>query len=445
MTNRQRSVRGRTRGRVLACALLVFVLTPEASRAQEGGLPPEELLLEDVYAIARQRNPMLLAAQARVEATRARESSAGLPPDPQFQIGVMNAELPGLGSGMPTFMAPAVQAMQMLPFPGKLGLSGRIARQTTAIADAQAQETQWEIRSRSAMAFYEIYAIDRQLDVMRETLQWLEDFEQVAKAMYSAGEGRQTDVLRAGVEVARMDAEIVRMQAMRLAAAARLNGVLNRPAETAVARPALPNLPLLLPDAGVLEGWAAESRPLLERGRLDVERAQTRRRLARREIWPDLNVGVAYGQRPTETGTGRMGSVMLGITVPIFAGRRQLPMRREAEAMEQMSRAELEDLQVQVEARIGELLAELHRARTLVELYHTDVLPQAEADVLSSFSSYRVGTVDFMTLVDAQMTLNRYQQDLYVLLAEYGHMFADLEMTIGRVLPDTGAYLAEDE
>jgi outer membrane protein TolC len=169
-----------TPARVLVAALLLLTISPEKARAQETGPSADLLSLEDVYALARQRNAMLQAVQATVEATRAQESSARLPPDPQLQFGVMNAELPGLGSGMPTFMAPALQAMQMFPFPGKLALSGRIARQSTAMVDAQATETWWEIRSRAAMAFYEIYSIDRQLDVMRETLQWLEDFGQVA-------------------------------------------------------------------------------------------------------------------------------------------------------------------------------------------------------------------------------------------------------------------------
>jgi outer membrane protein, heavy metal efflux system len=62
------------------------------------------------------------------------------------------------------------------------------------------------------------------------------------------------------------------------------------------------------------------------------------------------------------------------------------------------------------------------------------VLPQAEANVTSAFSSYRVGRVDFMTLLDAQMTLNQYRQELYALLAEYGRV-AELEMVIGRELP----------
>ena len=426
---------------VLAVAAMIggpLGLATAASAQSEG------LLLRDVYAEAQARNPMLQAAQAAVRARAAMEPSARTLPDPQLQLGVMNFGLPGLETDMPTSMVPSVQAMQMLPFPGKLKLSGRIAEQATAIADAEAVEQWWMVRSQAAMAFYEIYETDRQIGVMRETVELLKDFEKVAGAMYGAGEGRQTDVLRASVEVARMEADIARMQAMRKAAAARLNAVLNRPADTPVPEVALSPLPARVPAADTLQDWAEEQRPLLERSRLAVDQAETRLDLARRELWPDLSVGFQYGQRAAgEMGTERMGSLMVGFSVPIFAGQRQLKMREEVTAMQQMAEAELTDARAQVNARIGEILAELERARTLVHLYRQEVLPQAEANVTSSFASYRVGAVDFMTLVDAQMTVNQYRQELFALLADYGQLMAELEMAVGRELPTTSDLLTE--
>ena len=56
-------------------------------------------------------------------------------------------------------------------------------------------------------------------------------------------------------------------------------------------------------------------------------------------------------------------------------------------------------------------------------------------------SSYRVGSVDFMTLVDAQMTVNRYEGELYQLLADYGAAVAAIESAVGRALPRTGPEL----
>jgi outer membrane protein TolC len=405
--------------------------------------------LAEVYGQVRAQNPRLAAAAALVAARSAMESAAGLPPDPAIEVGVMNFSLPDLDTDMPTSMAPSIQAMQMLPL-GKLGLSGAIAEQATRMAAADAEEAWWEVRSQAAMSFYEIWQTDRQLAAMRETLQWLQQFASVARAMYSAGEGQQADVLRAGVEVARMEAELARMAAMRTAAAGKLNALLNRPADTPIGALTYDAQSLALPGPDTLRAWAEQTRPMLERGRTGMEQARTRLKLARRELWPDLTLGFQYGQRrtpPDAMGMGgeieRMGSVMVGFTLPVFAKQRQLKMREEAQAMERMAAADLGLMRATVDARITELVAELERARTLVELYGTQVLPQARATVESSFSSYRVGQADFMTLVDAQMSTNQYEQELATLLAAYGAAAAELEMTIGRELPRTGELLAE--
>ena len=111
--------------------------------------------------------------------------------------------------------------------------------------------------------------------------------------------------------------------------------------------------------------------------------------------------------------------------------------------MARMAGAELDDARARVDARLTELLAELERARSLVRIYRGDVLPLAEAAVESALSSYRVGAVDFMTLVDAQMTVNRYRQELITLVADYGQLIAELELAIGRELPTTSDLLTE--
>jgi len=424
-------------------ALMAAFNRPIPVRAQEGAGSAGELRLEEVYALASERNPQIAAASAVADASAAMVSSAGLPPDPVFQIGAENLRLPEFDADMEASMAPAVQLMQMVPFPGKLGLSERIAERTSEMARSSAEEMAWMIRSDVAMAFFDIYAADRQIEVMRKTLRLLEDFEKVTRAMYSAGTGRQSDVLRANVEIARMEAEIARMEAMRVVAAARLNGLLARPAETPVPSPVLPALPALVPERDTLRTWAEETRPMLLKAKTGVERAQASRDLARKELWPDLALGIQYGQRDAGMGLERMGSLMVGFSLPVFAGSRQLRMRDEAAAMQRMSVAELAETRADVDARIGELLAELDRARTLIDLYRGTVIPQAEANVESSYSSYRVGSVDFMTLVDARMTVNRYEQEYYELLADYGVGVAELETVVGREMPATAQLLVE--
>ena len=405
--------------------------------------PADSLELASVLALVKERNPRLQALEAAADAAAYREPEASTLPDPMLQLGVMNFGLPRFNADMPTSMAPSLQLTQMIPFPGKLSLAGDIASYGREIAEAGADEAWWEVRERAASIFYDLYALDRRLEVMRETLSLLEDFQQVAKAMYVAGTGRQADVLRADVEVARMDGDLRQTEAMRTTKAARLNAILDRPADTPVATPALGELPVDVPDGATLRAWARAGRPVLERGRLDVARAEKRSGLAHRQIWPDLTVGVSYGQRNRGLGTERMGSAMVGFSLPVHAGSRQYAARDEAAAMERLADAELGGLEADVDARIGELLAELDRTRTLADLYRGEVIPEAHATVESAFSSYRVGDVDFMTLVDAHMAANRYEGELFQLLGDYGRAVAALESAVGRPLPRDGALMVE--
>ena len=434
--------------------LLALLLVAPTARAQSPatGSPGGEtavggaekrITLPQTYALAAERNPRIAATRAVADASAARVPAAGLPPDPVFQIGAMNLSIPDFDADMASSMAPSLQLMQMIPFPGKLGLSEEIAEKTSEMARSEAGETAWRIRSDAARAFYDLYTADRQIEVMEKTLRLLEDFERVARAMYGAGTGRQSDVLRANVEIARMEADLAKMEAMRKVAASRLNGLLDRPAATPVPSPVLPELPTTVPAGDTLRAWAEETRPMLEKAKTGVERADARVDLAKKRIWPDLTIGLQYGQRDRGMGTERMGGAMVGFSIPIFASGRQLKMRDEATAMRQMAKADLADVRASVDAEIGELLAELERARTLIDLYETTVIPQAEANVESSFSSYRVGAVDFMTLVDAQMTVNRYEQEYYRLLGDYGTTVSRLETAVGRELPEPPEMLAE--
>jgi outer membrane protein TolC len=418
-----------------------------AATALTAALPlagQQELTLAQVYTELKANNAQLAAVRAAADATALRQSATSVPSDPSVQIGLMNLSLPSLRSDMPTAMTPAIQLMQMIPFPGKLSLAGRIAAKSAEAAVSEVDEVWWELRARAAMSFYELYSLDAQLVVMHRTLALLEDFQVVARAMYSAGNGRQSDVLRANVETARMQADIQRMLAMRAAAAAKLNGLMNRPAAAPIESVRLGDLPATLPARDTLLAWAEAVRPMLLRARTLAEQAALRRTLASRELWPDFTVGIEYGQRRGDMGIEHMGSVMFGFTLPVFAGRRQLRMRDEATAMERMARAELAALRTQVDSRVSELLAATTRNIALIDLYRGNIIPQAEATVQSAFSAYRVGTVDFMTLIDSQMMVNRYRQEMHAMIADHGTAIAELEMTIGRELPVSARLTVED-
>ena len=91
-------------------------------------------------------------------------------------------------------------------------------------------------------------------------------------------------------------------------------------------------------------------------------------------------------------------------------------------------------MQADTRARVSRTHAELSRARRLATLYRQSVLPQAEAAAESALASYRSGAVDFMTVIENRMTVNRYREELVALLADEGRAWAELEMLTGHPL-----------
>jgi len=421
--------RKRTSRRFLIVAAL---LAGGAAGAAAQAVSADTLRLADALTRARALNPMLLAAQHAASAADARIPQAGALPDPQLQFGLMNRMVSDFRSTMDPMTMNQLQLMQMLPWPGKLGGARSAARHTAAAAQADAEDQARMLDAQVRMAYSDAAYMDRAVEVMGRTQELLRGFLEVSTTMYAVGSGAQQDVLRAQVEIGRMTEEIARMSQDRIAAAARLNALLGQEATSPIG-------PLQLSDPGSVElppvdslvAWAIEERPALRAGTERVAAAQTTLSAARRELYPDFQVGVSYQSRAAFPD---MVSLMVGVNLPIFAGSKQLAMRREASAMRDMAAAELRSLRNETVARIVETRARAEQDRHLARLYRGSILPQARGAVQAALASYRVGRVSFMQLVDNQMTVNRYETEGIRVAADYNQAVGELEALVGRPL-----------
>lgn len=420
---------------ILAGLCVTAPMGGQVASARLGGVPAP-LTIGALYRAVDSASPAIRAAQASAAAAAARVPGSKRLPDPRIQIATMNRELPGFGLQVPLGMN-QIELTQMFPIPGtgKLGLAGQVAQSRADAEQDRISESLWEQRNRAALAFYDLYRADAALAVMAETRQLLEGVSQTVTSMYAAGEAKQSDVLRAQLEIGRMTAQIEDMTTMRRRMAAQLNAVLNRPAHEPTGVPQLPAFPDSLPSTDSLTALALSSRGSIRAGAANVRAATAAEQLARRELWPDLEVGVIYGQQPMQDGgTDRMLSLMLGASLPIWAGSRQLKMRDETVAMRQMAQADLDALRAETRGRVAELVAAWERARGLYALYRHTLLPQTEATVASARAGYQSGSVDFMTYLDALMTANGYRTEIPRLEAEQGQSLAELERLTGHAL-----------
>jgi outer membrane protein TolC len=81
---------------------------------------------------------------------------------------------------------------------------------------------------------------------------------------------------------------------------------------------------------------------------------------------------------------------------------------------------------------IADMASMTQRVERQLELYQTGIIPQANLQINSAMSAYRVNKADFMTLLDSQMTLYKYELEYHLALTEYEKSMANLEAAVGK-------------
>lgn len=390
--------------------------------------PTDTFRLAEATALARTDNPMLVAARLNAEAAAERVRPAGALPDPRIDFAFMNRMIGDPGSTMDPMTMNQIQATQMLPWPGKLGAARERAGRLATAAALEADEAERMLLARVRRLYYELGATDRVLVILEQTRELVRELLTVTQARYAVGEALQQDVLQAQVAVARMHEDLAVMRAERASLSARLNALLGRAATAALDALELPEPAGAPPGADSLMRLAERHRPALEAARERHRAAEAGWRAARREIWPDLMVGLQYGARPRYE---NMASIMVGFSVPLYAGAKQRPMQREMQAMEAMARADALNLANDTWAGLVEQVAAAERSRNLLDLYTTSILPQARAGVEGALAAYRVGRVDFMSVIDHRMTVNRYETERVRLVAAWHAALAEIDALTG--------------
>ena len=409
--------------------------------------------LDSLLAVALRTNPTIRAAQARVDAARARIGPAGLRPDPMLMVGVQNFPVrePGFADEMTMKM---IGISQVVPYPGKLGVGTRIAQLEVGGARAALDDARLEVLATVQRAYYDLAYLDRAFEITDRNQRLLLDFMKVTEARYSVGTATQGDVLRLRVEATRLGEEAVMLTEQRRATLAELNAALDRPSESPVSSPAIPmriaraaipdstgtlrfasatlgarlaDSPL--PPLEVLQALAERANPMLRRDEAMIAAQTARVDLARREHLPDFDVSLSYGQRDR---LGDMVTASLSIPLALQKGRKQDEVvagaRAELLALEADRRARANMLR----ADVARLHAELERDRAQLALYVKAILPQGRAALTTTTASYQVGRSEFLSLLDAQATLFMYETTYFRVLSAFASTLAQLERLVGE-------------
>lgn len=401
----------RPRRRSLALLAAALLALP-APIAHSEVLPEAEAAR--LVAAAIEKSPGLRAAREAAAAAVERVRPAGALPDPMVSLSYENDGVsPSLGEMEMTRLS--VMAQQQIPFPGKLRLAEAIAKKDAERAATAPDRTVLGLTGAVKRAYAGLLESREDVRIVEEQIATWTGIEEVSRARYSAGLASQQDVLRAQAEKTRLAQQREADLASEETWLSELQQLLFLPSGTPIpteARLVPGRLPPVPTAEEALKRALAET-PELREAALAKERGSLGADLARRALKPDFVASAAYMNRG---GLPLMWSASVGVTVPLWAGRKQRPLIAEAERLTSSAAASEESLRRLVEALTQERLVRLNGITREARLDAEGLLVQDRLSVDAALASYRTGSVPFVSVLES-----------------LGTYFSDRRAAIGRL------------
>lgn len=387
-----------------------------------------------------QKNPSLAAARLKWEALRERPKIAGSLPDPMLSYGYFfdNVET-RVGA-----QNQRVGASQKIPFPGKLSLASRKAGREAVIAAWEYETVARDLILRAKTAYYDFYQVERSREILNSELSLLGNVLKTSQARYEAGEGQQSDVLRAQLTTSDIQKRLLDLTQQREAVLARLNALRSAPQSTPLGVGEELVTPSL-PDKSRALAIALEYRQELQQAGVAIERDRLGLSLARMDRLPDITFGVDYTQvnrnifsNPPDNGHDAvMGTV--SVNVPIWFGKLKAEEREARKRLEQ-SRAMADDVRNNVQADVQSAWFRAQLSHDQLLLYRQTLLPQAEQSFAATRAGYESASSNFIDLLDSERALLALRLGEVMSEAELARAMAMLERAIGVDLTSIGKW-----
>lgn len=386
------------------------------------------LTRQQAVAEALAHNPQLEAARQQVSQARARVSEATALPDPSFSASIADETGPfHLGTAGSKAMGIGIT----VPFPTKLHLQGAVAGTDVRAAEFSYTQSRQLIAAQTVQAYDALLVAERHGQDLAEAKRLSDDFLKKTQARYTAGTAAKIDVIKAQVEVAGAQNDLIANERDVANARAALNRLIGRVLGASVQMADTLAVPPAPPSLELLEQRALAQRP--EMRSMEAVRAGARMAtsLANQYWLPDIDIAV---QRDFVPGISTPYETDIGFSFPLFFWQHRNGEVAESRHHELELAANSRDLKAQVSEEVQTAHAAATTALRQVLYLRDELLPEARDAYRIASTSYALGGSSALEVLDAQRTLLDAESQYTDALGAANDARSQLELAVGAPL-----------
>jgi len=380
------------RGRLPSTISALVLLFSFAVQAQHS----TPLTLAEAEDLALDHEPGYAALLARAAALEDHAVAAGQLPDPTMRVGVANYPIQSGGFSTEGMTQALLGYRQSFPSGKSRALDTQRFESMSVELTASANARVRDVLTNARDAWLEIYYWQHAHDIVTESRPFFADLVTITRSLYAVGRKTQHDVLRAELELSRLDDRLIEINRRHMQARATLSEWLGSNANRPIASklPAWEQVPAieslhenLLTHPALL---AAEANVAAQRAGVDL--AEERKK-------PGWALDLAYGYREgyLTSGEPRSDFISLSVTMdlPFFQKKRQDRSLSAALSERSASEYERKELLRRLSSQLDAEYAHWQDLTHRVALYESQILKLSESQAQAALLAYQSETGDF--------------------------------------------------
>ncbi len=407
-----------------ALCLAIFARAASAQQQTQDASANDTLRLtrSQAVAMALAHNPQIVVAREQIDEARGQRTSTWAIPDPQGSAQYVQEK--GFPTGKP------IGASIDIPFPDKFRLNYAIGTAGVKSAEANYAGLKQQIASQTAQTYDSLRVALRHRSDLTESHDLSADFLKKTQARFEAGTAAKLDVIRAQVDEASAQNDLIANGREIANARASLNRLLGRGLGLGVEAADTLNVPLPLPPLDPIEQSALAARPELAGLRAEQAGAHATTVLAQ-EFWlPDIVGGVTWDLGAPDVSFPNRFPIFnygLSVPIPIFFWQHTGGDIRASRHHERELEASYRDLRASVDQDVRNAYSTAATALQQAVFIRDQLLPSAEAAYKVASVSYGLGGSSALDVLGARRDLVAAQAQYTDALAAANQAQADLE------------------
>jgi len=363
------------------------------------------LTLKQAENIASRSDPLVASHQASARALLDESISDATLPDPKLRLGLFNVPVESFSTSKEGSTQLRLGLQQNFPHGDTLDLKQKnsvwLSQSASAMAEDAKSKLLRDLRETYLNLYYEIEAGN----IIRETSALFSKLVKITEAQYAAGRVNQQDVIRADLELSRLQDRTTRIQSKEDEYRAQLAQWIGDSASEVIDSgfPELSPVPEIVDINKLLTRHPST---LIETAKVEAAKKMTN--IAKQDYRPGFNAFIEYrkrdGENPDASEREDMMAAMVTMDLPFFTENRQDKKVSASEERASAARHLRDDRLRMLKRMLDKDLAIYRRLGERELIYKNELLESAKSNSAASLNAYQSGVTEFTTLMRARIT-----------------------------------------